>query len=110
MHKNNYHIAQNFGGRKLVDLAVCDQSTKVLSTNNFYPSYFAVQDSQSATILSAKMLIGSNPTAKVLCHTIAVSEIAYKSGAGVYAMNIIIWVFYRILRWEIPLYSARYII
>ena len=52
------------------DLAGRDQSA-----NNFYPSYFAMQGSQFANVLSAKMLIGRNPpqfsSAKVLCHTVS---------------------------------------
>ena len=36
-----YCIAQT-----LENLAVHDQSSKALSANNFYPSYFAMQDSQ----------------------------------------------------------------
>ena len=44
----------------MVDLVVRDQAIEVLSAYNFYPSYFAVQDSQSANILSAKIFIGSS--------------------------------------------------
>ena len=45
--------------KTVADLADQDQSTKVLSTNNFHPSYFAVQGSQSTNVLSAKLLSGS---------------------------------------------------
>ena len=63
----------------MVDLAVRDQSAKVLFANNFYPSYFAVLGSQSTNVLSAKMLIGSNPpkffTAKVLYNALVLYQI-----------------------------------
>ena len=48
-------IIHNTLHRSLVYLVVHKQSVKLLSTDNFYPSSFAVQSSQSANVLCVKI-------------------------------------------------------
>ena len=53
-------LAVEIGGSRLI----C-QGFMILSADNFYPNYFAVQGSQSTNVLSTKMLIGMQQSSKV---------------------------------------------